>query len=367
MPEKPLDKDTPGQHIGLIKSKTIGLLLVAFLLVKVFLALFFPESRLTLASDLTPENILKAVNEQRSLRNLVTLNTNSKLVWAAQSKSDDMQARHYFAHVDPDGHYIWDKIVAAGYSPYLELGENLAIEFYDTDSLISAWMNSPEHRANLLNDGFQDQGMGLAFGDSSLGQYHSAITNTFGTLAPAPKAKAAPPPGLSMPAPAPAPAAQPPAKEPAAPAPKQIVSGGQKTAPSSTPIAVSQAAAPAASTTLPEPILIREGQLPAQNNPRSNFSVSSQPANEASTTTSTPAAAPLQPPLAVVGKPQSAGLAGYQTNRYLILFAGFILLMLMLSDIRTALRNKFANLDKKFNNIFLLIVSLVVIAFMYWL
>ena len=110
---------------------------------------------------------------------------------AAQSKTDDMQARHYFAHVDPDGHYIWDKIVADGYTPYLELGENLAIEFYDTDSLISAWMNSPEHRANILNDGFQDQGMGLTFGNPATGQYHSAIANTFGTLAPAAKAKPA--------------------------------------------------------------------------------------------------------------------------------------------------------------------------------
>jgi len=163
MREKPLNTQKIDTNPGLIKPHTVGLLLVFFLTVKLFLTIATPISR-PLASDLTTDNILQAVNQQRSLRNLTTLNLNGKLAMAAQSKTDDMQARHYFAHVDPDGHYIWDKIVADGYTPYLELGENLAIEFYDTQSLVSAWMNSPEHRANILNDGFQDQGMGLTFG-----------------------------------------------------------------------------------------------------------------------------------------------------------------------------------------------------------
>src|SRR6185295_6364599 len=108
---------------------------------------------------------------------------------------------------------------------YLQLGENLAIEFYDTDSLVSAWMNSPTHRDNILQEGFKDQGMALTFGDSAQGQYHSAIANTFGTLAfsaqpktasatPAPKTvKKSPPATLGVdktpppqPAPKPAPA-----------------------------------------------------------------------------------------------------------------------------------------------------------------
>src|SRR5208337_2857559 len=107
-------------------------------------------------------------------------------------------------------------------------GENLAIEFYDTDSLVSAWMNSPEHRANILNAGFQDQGMGLALGNPADGQYYSAITNTFGTLAPIPKAQASPAPAATAPvAEAPAPKAK------TAPASKPKTLGSQQTTSSS--------------------------------------------------------------------------------------------------------------------------------------
>ena len=367
MAKKALFKQNSHNAQGLIKANTLGLLLVAFLAVKIFIALVVPASRVSFASDLTADNILSAINQQRSLRNLTALNTNSKLTWAAQSKSDDMQARHYFAHVDPDGHYIWDKIVAAGYTPYLELGENIAIEFYDTDSLISAWMNSPEHRANILNDGFRDQGMGLNFGNAAVGQYHSIIDNTFGTLAPAPKTQA--------------PAATPANTKTAAPkpvtvAPKTQTLGTQQTtppsaAPTTTPAQTQTASttpspAPTATPPLAQPVLPRANTELAQNNPQSGFSLPSQPA-AATSSSSTKVQIPLQASLPVVGSLNSSALTSYQQNRYLILFAGIILLLLMLSDIKKHIQNKLGHLDKKFNNLIVLLISLVVIAFMYWL
>ncbi|MCL5775071.1 MAG: CAP domain-containing protein, partial [Patescibacteria group bacterium] len=131
-------------------AKIIILLLAVFVGLRlIYWHLFLPMN--VRASDLTLENILNAINKERSLRNLVLLNTDSRLSLAAQGKATDMQARHYFSHTDPEGNYIWPKIVAAGYTPYLQLGENLAIEFYNTDSLVNAWMNSPTHRANVLN------------------------------------------------------------------------------------------------------------------------------------------------------------------------------------------------------------------------
>lgn len=359
MAEKPLFKENSGQHHSLIKANTLGLLLVAFLLVKIFIAVTIPQGSILQASDLTTGNILNAVNQQRSLRNLAALNTNSMLTWAAQSKADDMQARHYFAHVDPDGHYIWDKIVAAGYTPYLELGENIAIEFYDTDSLISAWMNSPEHRANILNDGFRDQGMGLNFGDTTIGQYHSIIDNTFGTLAPVPK-------------PAPMPVnSQTAATKVAtkASAPKTL--GAQKAATIAPAKTQTPSPAPAETTTTTaplfvQPVLPRANLEIAQNNPQSNFTVASQPA-AASSSSSTKAAIPIKITPPVIGNLKNSTLASYQENRYLVLFAGVILLLFMLSDIRKNIQNKFTHLDKKFNNLIVLLISLVVIAFMYWL
>lgn len=132
------------------------------------------------ASDLTPANIADAVNQERASRNITTLTYNTKLAAAADYKANDMITRDYFSHVDPDGHYIWDKIVAEGYTPYTVLGENLAIDFPDTQGLMDAWINSPTHRANILNAAFKDQGVGVAFGNAALGQYNDAIANTFG-------------------------------------------------------------------------------------------------------------------------------------------------------------------------------------------
>ncbi|MFI5159515.1 MAG: CAP domain-containing protein, partial [Sphingobacteriales bacterium] len=154
------------------------ILLTALLLLSVRISLIGGGS--ASASDITVSSVLNGVNNERSQRNISTLRTDSRLSNAAQSKSADMITRKYFAHVDPDGHYIWDKIVADGYTPYTILGENLAIDFSDTAGLIAAWIDSPTHRANLLNPGFADQGMGVALGDTAQGQYSIAITNTFG-------------------------------------------------------------------------------------------------------------------------------------------------------------------------------------------
>src|SRR5690606_36401283 len=96
---------------------------------------------------------------ERTGRFIPALTTNSMLNSAAQSKASDMIARSYFSHVDPDGNYVWPKITAAGYGPYLALGENLAMDFSSASATVEAWMNSPTHRANIVNENFQDQGL----------------------------------------------------------------------------------------------------------------------------------------------------------------------------------------------------------------
>ncbi len=145
------------------------------LLTRVGLGSFF-----TSASDITVDNVARAVNDERTNRNLTSLNYNSQLAAAADFKAHDMINRKYFSHTDPEGHYIWDKIVAYGYTPYTVLGENLAVDFSSTEGLLSAWIASPTHRANILNTNFKDQGLGVAFGNTSNGEYTSSIANTFG-------------------------------------------------------------------------------------------------------------------------------------------------------------------------------------------
>ncbi|MFA5991585.1 MAG: CAP domain-containing protein [Candidatus Doudnabacteria bacterium] len=348
-----MDKSNFNTSSNLLKRPGFLLLLAIFLVTKLLLALFWPSRNVPLASDLSPENILNAVNKERSLRNLVTLSTNSKLGSAAQSKSDDMQARHYFAHVDPDGHYIWDKIVAAGYSPYVQLGENLAIEFYDTESLMSAWMNSPTHRANIIQEGFRDQGMGLAFGNTQNGQYHSAITNTFGAQA-LPKTPT-PPKIINTPPPV--------TIKPETPVVPKIV----PTTPQPTPVTIPTP--PPATDNFP-PIAPRQAETLATNQKSEpNFTLNQTPEIVASSSapTQTPISSLEESFSALVGQSPETKTNSYNINRYLILICGVALLLLMLSDLKSAVEKKLGSLDKKFNNLAVLLISIIVIAFMYWL
>lgn len=359
-----MDKSNLVNTNSLLKKPRFLLLLVAFLTIKLLLAIFWPAKNTPTASDLSPENILNAVNKERSLRNLVTLSSNSKLSSAAQSKSDDMQARHYFAHVDPDGHYIWDKIVAAGYSPYLQLGENLAIEFYDTNSLMSAWMNSPTHRANIIQEGFRDQGMGLTFGDSQNGQYHSAITNTFGAqaLPPAKPKVVAPAKTIETPSPVVTKPATPPKPKisPTVPKPEPITSQ---------PIPTTTPTPPPATTNFP-PIAPRQAETLATNQKSEpNFTLRQTPEIIASSSASTnaPISSLKENFSALIGQNLQAKTGNNDINRYLILICGVALLLLMLSDLKSAVEKKLGSLDKKVNNLAVLLISIIVIAFMYWL
>ncbi|MDE2311921.1 MAG: hypothetical protein KGJ93_02405 [Patescibacteria group bacterium] len=155
------------------------------------------------SSAITEQNIIALTNESRSQYHLAALQENASLDKAAQAKADDMLAKGYFAHTTPDGKTPWDFIVATGYN-YLMAGENLAVNFTEAENVETAWMNSPGHKANILNKNFEQIGIGI-----SQGQYqgHTAIfvVQMFGTPAQQPVALSdAPTPVQATPVPAPA-------------------------------------------------------------------------------------------------------------------------------------------------------------------
>lgn len=340
-------------------AKTLVWLAGLFVILQLLISALWPQQA-SLASDLTIGNILNAINKERQLRNLLTLNTNAMLSVAAQSKSDDMIARKYFSHLDPEGNYIWPKIEAAGYKPYLQLGENLAIEFYDTDSLVSAWMNSPTHRANVLNDGFKDQGMGLSFGDSGLGQYHSAVANTFGALLSKPH-KEIVAAAQNPPAPAPVPAAP--------PAPAQKTQTPSKPAPVKTPVV-----APAQQAPLPAPSKTETSaptSAPAKATPllaiRGDENLPSFTTPSKIIASTSPASSTFSGAALISQNHPGPAVTANQLSRYTTLAFGIILLLLLLSDLKISLDKKLQQIDKKANNLILLVLAIVVVALMYWL
>lgn len=123
------------------------------------------------SSAITPANIISLTNQSRQEFNLNALTESAVLDKAAQDKADDMLAKGYFAHVTPDGRTPWSFMVAAGYN-YLMAGENLAVNFTEAENVETAWMNSPGHKANIINKNFEEIGIGIAQGTY---QDHTAI------------------------------------------------------------------------------------------------------------------------------------------------------------------------------------------------
>lgn len=172
--------------------------IAVFTLVIWGIRIFTPVEFSLAAPGIDPELLMQKINNERTRRFIPALVTNQKLAVAATGKSNDMLARGYFDHVDPDGNYVWSRIEAAGYTPYLTLGENLAMDFFDADSVVSAWMSSPSHRTNVLNEKFQDQGLASVYGTFQSSHDSILITSLFGSLLQQTQAqKESPPPATT--------------------------------------------------------------------------------------------------------------------------------------------------------------------------
>lgn len=120
---------------------------------------------LAYATDVASTSLLDATNRQRQANGTNVLQANQKLAAAAQAKANDMAARNYWSHTTPDGKEPWYFVQAAGYA-YLKAGENLAYGFTTSSDVVGGWMNSPSHRANLLDSAYTEVGFGMANADN---------------------------------------------------------------------------------------------------------------------------------------------------------------------------------------------------------
>ena len=139
----------------------------------VFNSVWSHSNVLGVSNDFSSTSLLQATNHQRSADHETSLNLNQQLSSAAQAKANDMATRNYWSHDTPDGKTPWSFVAAAGYQ-YQAVGENLAYGFNDASDTVTGWMNSPEHRANILNTGYKEVGFGVA--QSQNYQGHGAAT-----------------------------------------------------------------------------------------------------------------------------------------------------------------------------------------------
>lgn len=112
-------------------------------------------------SSVSAETLLQDTNIARSKSHDQPLTLNTQLTAAATAKATDMVTRDYWAHNTPDGKTPWTFVEQSGYQ-YRTVGENLAYGFADSDSTVRAWLNSAEHRDNLLDNQYQNVGFGIA-------------------------------------------------------------------------------------------------------------------------------------------------------------------------------------------------------------
>lgn len=106
--------------------------------------------------------ILEATNAERAKLAALPLSANPILHQIANARLNSMFADQYFSHDAPDGTTFVDLIKDAGYR-YSLIGENLAMgDFTTSDSIVTAWMNSPGHRANMLNSNYTEIGIAVA-------------------------------------------------------------------------------------------------------------------------------------------------------------------------------------------------------------
>jgi hypothetical protein len=120
-------------------------------------------SVLGISANISSNDLLRVTNQDRYDNGLPPLRLDNELMQAAAGKAEDMFTNDYWAHISPSGVTPWDFIKNAGYS-YLYAGENLARGYTSADSVVNAWMNSPEHRANMLSPHYADVGFAVQTG-----------------------------------------------------------------------------------------------------------------------------------------------------------------------------------------------------------
>lgn len=149
-------------HLHPLGGRIIFWNFVLLLLIKFVLpqSAFQSASLLGLMPTFDSREVIQFTNEARTANNLPSLKSNSKLDLAASQKLNDMAIKEYFAHNSPTGITPWYWIQNSDYK-YSVAGENLAIGFFSAEDTVKAWLNSPSHKANLLNTQYQEIGVAV--------------------------------------------------------------------------------------------------------------------------------------------------------------------------------------------------------------
>jgi len=135
--------------------------------VGLFFSLLFLVPAAVNANAISAQTILQLENAERLKKNLNVLVENKTLTEVAQTRANDMADNNYFAHRSPDGSMAWDIALEKNYD-YKFIGENLAIDWKNSEDLVQAWLDSQSHRENIISANYLETGIATAKSDTSL-------------------------------------------------------------------------------------------------------------------------------------------------------------------------------------------------------
>lgn len=135
---------------------------------------------LGISYSISEAELLDGTNAVRAQNNMPSFSLNPALSDAARRKAANMFEHDYWAHFGPDGASPWSFMKAAGYN-YTYAGENLAKGFTTSQDVVSAWMNSPSHRENILSSKYKEMGFAVVEGKLQ-GEETVLVVQLFGSL-----------------------------------------------------------------------------------------------------------------------------------------------------------------------------------------
>lgn len=122
------------------------------------------------------QKVVELVNIERQKNGLSPLTLDSKISNVARTKSKDMATNNYFAHQSPTYGSAGNMLKNSGIN-WSAWGENIASGQRTPEAVVTAWMNSEGHRANILSSNFSKIGVGYAVNSNGTPYWTQMFTN----------------------------------------------------------------------------------------------------------------------------------------------------------------------------------------------
>lgn len=124
--------------------------------------------------------VVRLTNNERAKAGCGALTIDSALMKSSGGHAEDMVARHFFDHTNPDGKDPFERMGDAGFHGSA-MAENIAMGYADPQAAVTGWMNSSGHKRNILNCGYNRIGVGYDPGQVLDGYSKGSWVQNFGT------------------------------------------------------------------------------------------------------------------------------------------------------------------------------------------